>query len=458
MDNLVIHPSAVGVLSGPWAIEERYAAIAEARLSRVDWSAHMAAWEAAQAARGTVDPAADAKPYEVVDGVAILQLTGPMTKGLNSFQAMFGGTSTVALRRSIRQAAADPDVKAILLNVDSPGGSVDGTAALADDVAAAAKKKPTCAYIDGQGCSAAYWVASQATRIDTGRTSIVGSIGTYTTVVDQSAYAESKGVKVHVIRAGTHKGAGVAGAPVTDEQLSEIQGMVDDINAQFEGGVMGGRKMNAQQLAGANDGRVFVGRKALKAGLVDGIGSFDQALNRLRAYNPDRPETAPTRGAREENGMTFKQRFLALLNGEDGDEDEGGTDATATATLAAGTIVAASAEQAALAKLGEKYLAQTREAAQAAYVRAKGQDAAKDDRYKALGSASFEDATLAAGLYNEMADAKLGITPDKGAERQTTARALPGAGNEAGTLNAKPDLEPNAIYDDRRAATAAGGK
>src|SRR5690606_31819803 len=129
---------------------------------------------------------------------------GAMTKQGSSF----GGASTVRTRRAIRSAAADKSVSAIMLLIDSPGGSVSGTSDLADDVANAKKKKPVYAYIEDTCCSAAYWVASQCSAIYANPTAIVGSIGTYMVVADYSRMAENAGVKVHCISTGKYKGAG----------------------------------------------------------------------------------------------------------------------------------------------------------------------------------------------------------------------------------------------------------
>ena len=165
--------------------------------------------------------------YAVNDGLATVAISGPMMKGFSKY----GGTSTVALRQAIRAADADPDVKAILAIVDSPGGHVDGTQELYDAVAATSK--PFHAHIDDLAASAALWAISPSDSISINRSGHTGSIGVYTAVYDQSKKYEEAGIKTHVISSGGVKGAGVPGSEITDDQLAEIQDKVDGMNFHF---------------------------------------------------------------------------------------------------------------------------------------------------------------------------------------------------------------------------------
>jgi ClpP class serine protease len=157
-----------------WAIETRWAQQALATLEKVDWQEHAREYAAARQAEPPEPPR---KPYRMTEaGTAVLGLTGPMTKAPQSWGS---GTSTVSLRRRLRQAASDPDVKSIALVVDSPGGQVSGTFDLAKDIAAARDRKRVVAYIEDLGASAAYAVASQADAVYANENALVGSIGTY---------------------------------------------------------------------------------------------------------------------------------------------------------------------------------------------------------------------------------------------------------------------------------------
>lgn len=219
---------------------------------------------------------ADGGPAQNV--TAVISLRGPLMKQSSSLS---GGTSTVAARQAIREAANDPAVTAILLNIDSPGGAAAGTAELADEVRSAAKKKTTWAYIEDLGASAAYWVASQASRVITNPTGMVGSIGTFMVMHDLSAMAEKEGVKVHVIRAGEFKGAGTPGTVVTDAQIEHYQGIVNSLNEHFLRAVADGRSMPLKQVRELADGRVHIGDAAKSLGLVDAVDSFEATLAAL---------------------------------------------------------------------------------------------------------------------------------------------------------------------------------
>jgi signal peptide peptidase SppA len=208
-------------------------------------------------------------------------LTGTLQKAVSS---MSDGTSTVEARRQIRQAAQDPDVGAILLAIDSPGGTVAGTADLAADVLAARKSKPVWAFADDLCASAAYWAGASADRLFANdRTALVGSIGTLSVVYDLSGAAEQAGIKALVFGTGPLKGTGAPGAPVTDAQQDYIRGMVEDAQVSFDAAVQKGRSLTDKQLADAKTGGVFGAAEALDRKLIDGIKSFDAVVNDLAA-------------------------------------------------------------------------------------------------------------------------------------------------------------------------------
>lgn len=221
---------------------------------------------------------------------AVVCITGPMTKYGSCLSV---GTSTIQTRRQIRAAAGDPDIREILLLVDSPGGTVAGTAELAEDVAAAARQKPVTAYIEDLGASAAYWVASQATTVYSNATALVGSIGTYGVIIDASARAEKLGLRVHVLRSGKFKGAGVPGTQVDEEQLAYWQSVVDAINQHVLDAVAAGRRLSPPVVRSLADGRIHVGQAAADLRLIDGIKSLDEVFQSISVPKKPRP-TAST--------------------------------------------------------------------------------------------------------------------------------------------------------------------
>ncbi len=142
------------------------------------------------------------------DGIACITCIGAMTKYGSSLSS---GPSTIALRKQVRQASADPKCVGIMMQFDSPGGSADGTEELASDIAAAGAKKPVWGFADGMACSAAYWAFSACSYCMAGPGSVLGSIGTYGVMYDRSAQFAQNGVKAMVVRAGQFKGAALLG-------------------------------------------------------------------------------------------------------------------------------------------------------------------------------------------------------------------------------------------------------
>lgn len=241
-------------------------------IGETDLARHMAAPQPPRT------PTVMTEPTKGGRSIARVVMRGTLMKG----QSSFGGTSTVQLRRDIRQAVNDPNIAGILLDIDSPGGTVAGTADLASEIRTARRKKPVWAHIDDLGASAAYWIASQADQVFANdKTALVGSIGTLMTVYDYSAAAEKEGVKAMVFATGPLKGAGAPGAPITEDQQKYFQSLVDESQTSFDAAVRSGRGMNATQLAAVRTGGVFTASQALDLKLIDGIRSIDRTLEAL---------------------------------------------------------------------------------------------------------------------------------------------------------------------------------
>ncbi len=262
------------------------------------WQLHARADLVAHVARQAVTPLPVVSKTEMLPAaggrnLAFVPLVGTLMKQ----QPSFGGTSTIQARRDVRQAAADPNVAAILLGIESPGGTVAGVEDLADDVRAARRKKPVWAHIDDMGASAAYWVASQADQVFVNNeTALVGSIGTLLTIYDSAGAAEKGGVKALVFGTGPLKGAGTDGAAVTEEQRSYFQGIVNGTQVEFDRAVLRGRNLTGRQLADVRTGGLFLAAEALDRKLIDGIRSLDKTREALAASlgQPTRARTAAT--------------------------------------------------------------------------------------------------------------------------------------------------------------------
>lgn len=193
----------------------------------------------------------------------------------------FGGTSSIQVRRIIRNAVNNPDVKGIMLKIDSPGGTVAGTDEMSADIQAANQIKPVHAHVDGLMASAAYWTGSQVRTITATRTSEIGSLGTFAVVHDMSEMAKNDGIKVHVISTGPFKGAFTPGSEVTKDQLAELQTTVDKLNSFFMEDVQNAREFTNKEIESLFDGRIHIAEDALKLGLIDGVSSFEDAIRSL---------------------------------------------------------------------------------------------------------------------------------------------------------------------------------
>jgi signal peptide peptidase SppA len=185
-------------------------------------------------------------------------------------------------RENVYAMADNEDLGAILLHIDSPGGTAAGTADLATAVSRAASKKPVVAYCEDLCASAAYWIASQATTVIANRTAVVGSIGVFLVVADSSRFWEKVGVDWFVVKSGRFKGGTVEGAKLSAEVLEHLQERVDSLARVFISDVARGRRMTVDRVREIADGRVFMGAAAKSAGLVDELSTFEDVLAHMR--------------------------------------------------------------------------------------------------------------------------------------------------------------------------------
>jgi signal peptide peptidase SppA len=214
-------------------------------------------------------------------GVAVIPMYGVISKRMDLMSAMSGGTSVDQLTSQFRDALADPEVGAILFDVDSPGGSVEGITELANEIRAARGQKPMAAVANPTMASAAYWLSSQVDEVIASPSAIVGSIGVIGMHVDVSAQDEMLGEKVTLITAGEGKANGNEHEPLTDEARAELQAMADDYYGLFVGDVAAARGVKATQVTGNWKASAFTAKKAQAAGLVDRVETLDEAVGRM---------------------------------------------------------------------------------------------------------------------------------------------------------------------------------
>ena len=269
------------VLTAPWAIEP-------AKLLEIQaiYATHLRGDKidigAVEAKLGR-PLANEPKAYEIQDGVAIISIEGVIAKRANLFSQISGGVSTDLVGRDLKDALADPAVHSIILSIDSPGGTVDGTISLANVVASATK--PVLALASGTMASAAYWIGSAANSVYiTDATTIVGSIGVVATHTDVSKAEAARGVKTTEIFAGQYKRIASNYAPLSKEGRQTMQDQVDYTYSLFVSAVAKQRGVSEDKvLTDMADGRIFIGQQAIDAGLVDGVSTLDALVQQLNA-------------------------------------------------------------------------------------------------------------------------------------------------------------------------------
>lgn len=198
-----------------------------------------------------------------------------------------GGTSTERVGRSFDAAIADPAVKAVVLNIDSPGGSVFGVQALGDKIRAGRDKKPVVAQVNSMAASAAYWLAAQAGEIVVTPGGQVGSIGVYSMHQDVSGAMEQAGVKFSFVSAGKYKVEGNPYEPLATEARSAVQRVVDSYYADFLGAVAKGRGVKVSDVRnGFGEGRMVRENDAVGLGMADSVATLEQTLDRLAGRKP----------------------------------------------------------------------------------------------------------------------------------------------------------------------------
>ncbi len=267
---------------GAWAIHEDHFRGTLGAIARMDLAAHVALGQPLNKTDSGFSIITSKQ-----GNIAEINLRGTMTKFGSSLS---DEGSTLRVRREIRAASRDEDISAILLNIESPGGTVAGTKELSDEVANAQLFKPVTAFIEDIGASAAYAVASQAGQIFANEPAMVGSIGTFLVVADFSRMAANEGIEVHVIKAGEFKGAGTPGTEITTAQIAEWQRLVNQSNELFLSSVARGRKFSIAQVRQLADGRVHIAADALSLGLIDGVRSKDEVIAAMTFAKPTKPK------------------------------------------------------------------------------------------------------------------------------------------------------------------------
>jgi signal peptide peptidase SppA len=239
---------------------------------------------------------------DIRDGVAVIPVRGVLAKRMNLMTAISGGTSMEMLKKDIQAALDDDTVEAVILDVDSPGGTVAGTMELATWLYARRGTKPIKAFANEQMASAAYWIGSAADSISAQATAQIGSIGVITAHYDYSQYDARNGVKRTFLTAGKYKAMGNDAEPLSQEARDYIQEHLDQVYTLFVDDVARNRGVSAKQvISNMADGKVFLAAQAMETGLIDNLTTgldelvratreemrMSMTIEKLRAEHPD---------------------------------------------------------------------------------------------------------------------------------------------------------------------------
>jgi protease-4 len=220
-------------------------------------------------------------PAGAVDGNGVIQVisvNGPIAK-----YDFCGTAGSKALQQAIRAANMDTSVLAIVLDIDSPGGQVDGTDNLAREIKASIK--PVIAFVNGMMCSAAYWIGSAANEIivdvaNDGFNACIGSIGTIAMWKDYSKQEENAGIKTHIVTADASSDKNKLFQKANTGDYSDITKILNSLNDTFLAAVKANRGDKLSDKENVLTGKTYNGKEAIKYGLADRFGNFQQAVSR----------------------------------------------------------------------------------------------------------------------------------------------------------------------------------
>lgn len=291
-------PFLAWALASPWALHPDHMAAYAAVLAR-----HYANRAGGQPQDPGPQVAAQRVGNPRQGAIAVVQVYGTIMQRSSMMSMCDGGTSTQAISQALRQANADESIAAIVLDIDSPGGSVYGVAELAAEIRASAK--PVTAIANSLAASAAYWIGSAAAEFYVTPGGEVGSIGVWMAHEDWSKALAEQGVDVTLISAGKYKTEGNPYGPLGDEAKGFLQSRTDDYYGAFTRDVAKGRKVKAEDVrAGMGQGRVLGATQALAENMVDGVMTFDQVIRQVQK----------AQAAKGRQAQTQQQQRLALLN------------------------------------------------------------------------------------------------------------------------------------------------
>jgi signal peptide peptidase SppA len=229
------------------------------------------------------------KPEMTVQGdTAFIPVMGVIGSNLSSIEKMMGAVDIDDVKCWLKAAEEDDNIKRIVLEVDSVGGTVTGVPEVANLIKRIGATKHTMAYTEGDACSAAYWLASQCNEFYATPSATIGSVGVYVSMPDFTQAFANEGVRMEVIKAGKYKASGLEGTSLSDEQRQHIQDDVNEIHEDFKNAV---KCVRTEVTDDKMEGQCFSGKKAaghlMVTALADGIEDAIMASNEIFGLNEE---------------------------------------------------------------------------------------------------------------------------------------------------------------------------
>ena len=241
---------------------------------------------------------------------AILPVKGVISKNISELESLCGACDIQDVEEMLEDCERDPSITTIILDIDSPGGTSVGVPELANRIKNCSKK--VISFTNNEACSAAYWLASQASEFYATPSSTVGSVGVYICFNDISKMFEMEGVKAEVIKSGIFKGAGIQGTSLDENQRKMLQDEVIDIHNDFKEAVKAVRSFVEDS---SMEGQCFSGKRGAEAGLVTGlVNGFDELMESLNK------QVAAQMEADEENDE--RAEVSELIGGEEHEKED----------------------------------------------------------------------------------------------------------------------------------------
>lgn len=255
-------------------------------------------------------------------GVAVIPIHGPIVPKAGMMSDVSGATSIEGLRASFLAAMATPEIKSIVLDIDSPGGQVGQVPEFANEMRGMRGRKPIVAVASGTAASAAYWIAAQADEVVASPSSLVGSIGVVVPHRDMSARDEMDGIKTTLISAGKHK-TDVGAGPLTDHGTERLQALVDNYYGMFVSDVAKGRGVPVETVRnGYGEGDVLSAKEAVSEGLADRVGTLDEVMRAMLRSIPTAGRAAAMQPLAEAPHISVSGDFTATDSTTSDDESE----------------------------------------------------------------------------------------------------------------------------------------